>query len=172
MVQPQGSKKKSKTVAKERTPDWKSKFESARKKQLLFKKKAIDYRDLLQAREQELAQLEMNLRASLEALETAKYLADRVPELEQALAALREEQKRGDKLRDQLQSDLRSARERVEECEQQLGKRYETQRKSAGELAKLRAQTQALRARVNELEEDNAEQRQSLGRLQAQLRKK
>ena len=167
---------------------WKEKLVEARKRQLLYKKKAASYlkqlksaqeereleieelrlarKDLAYTRDQN-RELQNQLEKSAQLL-IKKEQAEK--DLKSTMAGVQKELEASQSEIDALHKRLESAEEKITETELMAGKRFENLRKAQGEIKKLREKIRKQLEEIQELEKELKDSRQGLARLQSEMR--
>ncbi len=171
-----------------KSSSWKEKLVEARKRQLLYKKKAASYlkqlkaaqeereneveelrlarKDLAHTRDQN-RELQMQLEKSTQLL-IQKEQTER--DLKSAMAGVQKELEASQSEVGSLHKRLESADEKITETELMAGKRFESLRKAQGEIKKLREKIRKQFEEIQELGEELKDSRQGLARMQSEMR--
>jgi chromosome segregation ATPase len=171
-----------------KSSSWKEKLLEARKRQLLYKKKAASYlkqlksaqeereleveelrlvrKDLAHTRDQN-RELQVQLERSTQLL-IQKEQAEK--DLKSAMAGVQKELEASRAEVDSLHKRLESADEKISETELMAGKRFESLRKAQSEIKKLREKIRKQFEEIQELGEELRDSRQGLARMQSEMR--
>ena len=171
-----------------KSSSWKEKLVEARKRQLLYKKKAAAYLKQLKSaqeeRELELEELRLarkdlahtrdqNRELQVQLEKSTQLLIQKEQsekDLKLAMAAVQKELDSSRAEVDSLHRSLESADEKISETELMAGKRFEGLRKAQGEIKKLREKIRKQFEEIQELGEELKDSRQGLARMQSEMR--
>lgn len=167
---------------------WKEKLVEARKRQLLYKKKAASYLKQLKAaqeeRENEVEELRLarkdlahsrdqNLELQTQLEKSTHLLIQKdqaEKELKSGLTTLSSEIEAGKTEIAGLHKELEKANDKITETELMAGKRFEALRKAQGEIKKLREKIRKQFEEIQELQEELSDSRQGIARMQSEMR--